>query len=72
MSSIPSDNVLLKIGVFGIFMPLLFVFMIGVILFEWLTLIIQITFLALSTIFTLPDRIYTMTVDILNEVQKGE
>lgn len=69
----PFDSVILKTIVFGIFMPLLFIFMIGVVIFDWIVLVTKITFLAIACIFILPDRIYTMTVEILNEVlERGE
>lgn len=68
----PSNNFIYKLITYGIFMPLLFVFMIGLMIYEWLSIIIETTYLALVCIFKLPENIYTMTNEILEKVLNGE
>ena len=72
MSSTPLNNIIYKIITYGIFMPIVFIFMLGFILYEWLSLVVETTFIALMCIFNLPNNIITMTSEILERVLNGE
>jgi hypothetical protein len=72
MSSTPSNNLFYKIITYGIFMPIVFIFMIGFILYEWITIVVETTYIALTCVFNLPINVYNMTNEILERVLNGE